>query len=69
VKRKFAVNKESAQTYITSLTATTTTKNELTNSLGLDFNWGKVTVIGSAEVKSAIDKSLQQEYSISETKK
>ena len=66
VKRKFAVNKESAQTYITSLTATTTTKNELTNSLGLGFDWGGgVKVSGSDEVKSAIDKSLQQEYSIS----
>ena len=69
VKRKFAVNKESAQTYITSLTATTTTKDEFTNSVGLDFDWGDVTVSGSAEVKSAIDKSLQKEYSISETKK
>ncbi len=69
VKRKFAVNKESSQTYITSLTATTTTKNELTNSVGLGFDWGGVKVSGSDEVKSAIDKSLQKEYSISETKK
>ncbi|GEM_PF-1792240 len=69
VKRTFSVSNESSQTYITSLTATTTTKNELTNSVGLGFDWGGVKVSGSAEVKSAIDKSLQKEYSISETKK